>query len=101
MIYIIGFLILLMTIRVWVYCKKSKQYVFKPEKDIFNQRLFNFFANEHNLTLLQGEINDIKNEVYIGILDDLPSFSENALDDLFHGTIEEMNRRKAERGENK
>lgn len=42
MIYIIGFLILLMTIRVWVYCKKSKQYVFKPEKDIFNQRLFNF-----------------------------------------------------------
>ena len=101
MIYIIGFLILIIAIRIWVYCKNPKQCVYKPGTDIFDQRLFDFFSEEHDLLLLGGEIDDIKNEVYIGILDDLPGFSEKALEDLFHGTIEEMNRRKAERGETK
>ncbi len=71
--------------------KKEKQ---KDTKSLFNEKLFKFFVKNHNLYLLDGEINDIKNEVYAGIFQDLPNFSYNELDDLFLGVICEMNRRK-------
>ena len=51
------------------------------------------------MLLLSGEMNDIKEIVYSGILKDLSMFSDNRLDDVFHGVIEEMNKRKAAREE--
>lgn len=69
----------------------------KPKDDIFNQALFDFFVNEHNLHLLSGEMNDIKHAVYDGILNDLSMFSDDKLDKIFHGVIAEMNKRKAEK----
>lgn len=69
----------------------------KPKDDTFNQALFDFFVNEHNLHLLSGEMNDIKHAVYDGILNDLSMFSDDKLDKIFHGVIAEMNKRKAEK----
>lgn len=71
----------------------------EDKKGIFDQELFDYFAREHNLLLLSGEMNDIKEIIYSGILKDLSMFSDNRLDDVFHGVIEEMNKRKAAREE--
>lgn len=77
--------------------EKEKMEVQKPKDDIFNQALFDFFVNEHNLHLLSGEMNDIKHAVYDGILNDLSMFSDDKLDKIFHGVIAEINKRKAEK----
>lgn len=71
----------------------------EKKEGLFDSKIFDYFAREHKLLLLSGEINDIKNEVYDGILNDLSWFSDNKLDEIFHGVIEEMNKRKAAREE--
>lgn len=66
------------------------------KENIFNQNLFDFFVENHNLHLLNGEILDIKNAVFKDFLNDLGFLSIDELSDLFHATIKEMNKRKAE-----
>lgn len=62
---------------------------------IFKQDLFDFFVNNHDLHLLDGEMNDIINFVNQHYPVNLLQCSDNELLNLFDKTINEMNRRKA------
>lgn len=79
--------------------KNGKNYVetlFKKSEDKhFKQDLFDFFVDNYNLHLLDGEMNDIINFVNQHYPVDLLQCSDSELLNLFDKTINEMNRRKA------
>lgn len=81
------------------FTRKGKNYieelVRKSEAKIFKQDLFDFFVDNHNLHLLDGEMNDIINFVNQHYPVDLLQCSDSELLNLFDKTINEMNRRKA------
>ena len=79
--------------------KNGKNYVetlFKKSEDKhFKQDLFDFFVDNYNLHLLDGEMNDIINFVNQHYPVDLLQCSDSERLNLFDKTINEMNRRKA------
>ena len=75
----------------WYVKRKTK----KDTPSFCNYDLFEYFADTYDLVLLNGEIEDIKSAVYKNISDDIHSFSDDDLYDVFECVIKEINSRKA------
>lgn len=66
----------------------------KPERPLFKQDMFEFFASEHDLTLTDTQMNDIIYFVHRHYPEELENLSWNELFEKFELLIKEMNRRK-------
>lgn len=69
----------------------------KPQQEVnfLKQDLFEFFVNNHNLHLLDGEMNDIIHFVNSHYPLNIQEISENELYEIFNKVVEEINHRKA------
>ena len=70
----------------------------KPADDsIFNQEMFDFFINEHDLTLTSGQMYDIIHFVNSHYPLNIDTCSDDELYNIFNKIVNEMNRRKEKR----
>ena len=86
------------------YFKKIFEAV-KPKLDekiandsIFNQEMFDFFVNEHDLTLTSGQMYDTIHFVNSHYPLSIDTCSDDELYNIFNKIVNEMNRRKEKRG---
>lgn len=69
----------------------------QQEVIFFKQDLFEFFVDNHNLYLLDGEMNDIIHFVNTHYPLNIQEISENELYEVFNKVVEEINRRKEQK----